>query len=1491
MEKAYRIKANINNDTYINVPISRDFDNFEILSLNISTENVYKLHTSKYGCIVGRVLANGSFGVPNVKISVFIETEESEDIDPILYNLYSYSDVLNKGVNEKRYNLLPDEQVSDCHQVIGDFPNKRLVLDDNNVLEIYDKYYKYSTVTNESGDYMIFGVPVGQHTIHSDVDLSDIGILSQKPRDFMYKGYNLSLFNNPSQFKDDKDLDTLPQVISSNTTVYVNSFWGDSNENVVAITRNDINLDYKFEPTCIFLGSLITDNQSNGISKQCIANDKMGLMEEIVTSQGTIEMIRKTNDGNVESFNVQGSQLIDGNGIWCYQIPMNLDYVGTDEYGNTILTNDETKGIPTRARVRFRMSLIDNSSQYTVNHLSKVLVPNNPENFTDLDYAFGDETKDDEYGTKSYRDLFYNNVYTVKSYIPRIQKGNNQRNKRFTGIKDVSAVSSGVNPLPYNNMRVNFNFMFVLQCAILKILIKIIQLVNSVNIFSSKCLYIGDGICPDLENWYFAPGCKKQKKLKNTLEVIKGDDSDAPNDKFSIDDKNKDTDDEICIANKIDYLMQCIEINLATENRVINFDFYNDWINGVIYIPRWFGMMRKKTSYLFNLIKIKPKVYGCLENSFNGSRRYTQQCALTYSKNSQGYYTTITNDFGCSRKGQNCHKKKGRVQAKIMKNTLNGGGLVHSEETIKKELVYYIKPCEWMGTRKAKCNLFATDIVLLGSLNECNIQGIPQAFVDIPSTTYKIPNNLVDTNMDSNGALYDGLCSTTNTNNGISPLKQTFDAYKQFNGAKNDTYEENAYEYAITEMSGIDWGKSGPNQYHDANGNTTYYQPGGHFLGISCVNSETNVKSCVNLSRICEVGVIPSQRQMIIRKQNDGEFAYTYSYLIPTGLISKNEITDSNFRNIFATLNHNNLKTKVDSKSNLLIYDFKPLLPINFNGEFEKFVKQGDSANEYNSVGRLDDESKTIDLQTSAYTVTYEETSSDYMKFRLGIDNPEQSEGKYLYSNGYSASLPMYNNSFYFYFGLKNGYTAYDKFLHDYYSICPSKEVIKKPISIIETNNPYVCNEYGGSVKVNVGDLYGKYTFVLYDENMKQIPISTSGNKKCDYEANTNATNYITTVITASTSEFTICNLPEGKYNISITNESMETFSASFELVLEEPPFFQNIIVEAHDYQDVMYNPIVYSGNTIIQNGSYNGYIVKNGIDKNKSGYIIVKVPKINDVGIDGNNLRIMVNDEDYYTINQGTYSGGISEIRNEYQPNMVERFVTIDDMSDSDYIICTIYVWEGNESYVISINACGDSDTNLRKFTEVTINMPTFIDGYIGDVDVTCEKLEKKCGVIVYEDNGNGIVDTYKMPHGITAPNVLETRLRNGISSNGLTDAEMWMFKKGLTYGKNVFAFDSDGIQYGIINKNSKLYDIIETCNGERIVDGLIEVSQSTNLTTENGWNVDSSNHVVPTMLNDFTDSLIGTNSPYISKAKIARFKIFGGIPKQNNFDIDITY
>ena len=81
--KTYRIRTKVGEDkpTVINVPLTQTYDTFEILSLKIDQSNSYKYYTSDYGVIVGRVLANGGVGIPNAKVSIFIESDETtEDI-------------------------------------------------------------------------------------------------------------------------------------------------------------------------------------------------------------------------------------------------------------------------------------------------------------------------------------------------------------------------------------------------------------------------------------------------------------------------------------------------------------------------------------------------------------------------------------------------------------------------------------------------------------------------------------------------------------------------------------------------------------------------------------------------------------------------------------------------------------------------------------------------------------------------------------------------------------------------------------------------------------------------------------------------------------------------------------------------------------------------------------------------------------------------------------------------------------------------------------------------------------------------------------------------------------------------------------------------------------------------------------------------------------------------------------------------------------------
>ena len=974
--RSYRIRTKINSDELqpvakIDLPLTQTYDMFEILSLKLNQKNDYNFYDSEVGLVVGRVLANQGFGIPNAKVSVFIPMSDDATVNQrILYNFVSTQD---SNYDNIRYNLLPDFVDNACHQDVGTFPNKRLVLDNNDVIEIFDKYYKYTTVTNEAGDYMIYGVPTGSQTIHVDLDMSDIGVLSQRPRDMVYKGYNINQFESPNKFKTSTNLNSLSQLYSQDKGVFVYSYWGNSNNGTdhIAITRCDINIDYKFEPTCIFIGSIVTDKGSNAIGKNCTGIDNVGKMSDLIAGEGSIEMIRKTIDGKVEECPIKGNRLIDGDGVWCYQIPMNLDYVMTDEYGNIVPTDDPSKGIPTRTRVRFRISLDESPMDATARKRCRFLVPNNPRmDETDFpefckakeaDYEFGSMTREE-----SYCDMFWNNVYTVKSYIPRLQKNKNTTNRKHTGIKLINHHGDN-NPMPYNNLSIKLSFTYRLICVLMKIVIWIIATINQVlalvmepicqigNLFLSikkgLCKISILGIKPLC--WLGAPfGALGNLFLAMVVKGI------TLSSDFCDDGINKIAFYPIlakiapCVLNKVkkDYnekqnstnpeerarlkiititsmnnneLITCIENQLAQENDATSFNFQNDWLNGCLYAPLWYRKITPKKSFLFGLFKKKAKDQWCrADRNFN--LMVYQPCALKMNMGSEtvadidtGKNTTIKKPTSInSNCGKKCHEEKTTV------NVTNG--LVLTKENMLGQTLYYYKAINYEQTlanvndKDGVVLLFATDIVLLGSLNDCDINGIPQFFKYLESTTYNLPTDVLFTDtiiqVDSEGKV------VVNGNNDI--------VYEQF-----------------TEATGCDWGNLNSFDECGEMGKST---DSGLFYGIGCSSIELERKSCLNLSRICEYGVSLDEAKEItlldtINDNPDSE--PDEEKLTPDGFISFDELYNINERSMFATLNGNRLHTRLNNKNGLKEYDLKFLYTENFDGLMKDLMRKGGSCN------------------------------------------------------------------------------------------------------------------------------------------------------------------------------------------------------------------------------------------------------------------------------------------------------------------------------------------------------------------------------------------------------------------------------------------------------------------------------------------------------------------------------------------------------------------
>jgi len=376
MPNSFRIRTNLNEDRNLQVKLEQNFDTLEVLSLTVTPDEIYTRSCADFGVVCGRVFANNGFGVPNAKVSIFIPLEEEDLYNDIISALYPYKTLQDVNDDGYKFNLLPYTSSHSGHIPVGTFPDRSDVLIDKNVIEVYDKYYKFTVQSNDSGDFMIFGLPVGTHELFMQVDLSDIGPFSQTPQDLIRMGRATESQVDGDLFKFSTNYNELPQIVTLRKTINVAPFFGQPEICNYNIYRSDFDLTaeagIKIEPTAVFMGSMFSTNDSQKIGynkflgivgqNKCKSPIKMGNLCDLIAGPGSIEALRQTEllDENglpiLEEFKLDnGGKVIDENGVWVTEVPMNLDYIYTDEYGNQKISYDPNIGIPTRGKYRFKV--------------------------------------------------------------------------------------------------------------------------------------------------------------------------------------------------------------------------------------------------------------------------------------------------------------------------------------------------------------------------------------------------------------------------------------------------------------------------------------------------------------------------------------------------------------------------------------------------------------------------------------------------------------------------------------------------------------------------------------------------------------------------------------------------------------------------------------------------------------------------------------------------------------------------------------------------------------------------------------------------------------------------------------------------------------------------------------------------------------------------------------------------------------------------------
>ena len=517
MPKSYRFRTEVGVDKEVRLNVEQDFDFLEILSLKLRQEDLYDRFCADYGIVVGRVIANGGFGVPNATISVFVPLDNIDANDPIISTLYPYKNINVRNDDGYRYNLLPYEKEYGGHTPTGTFPSREDVLTRKEVLQVYEKYYKYTVKTNDSGDFMIVGVPLGQQKLVMDLDLSNMGQFSLRPADLIRMGMGVPNQFNGQQFKASEDLNSLPQIVNSVREIEVSPFWGENELCDVGITRSDFDLrelGIEISPQSIFMGSVFSSTEDDYLKGNCKPKNDIGKLCDVVAGPGQILAIRQTIDVDAEGqpileqyFLEDGGNVIDDNGTWMVDLPMNLDYIITDEFGEQIISLDPTVGIPTKGKYRFRIKYQNEAGLKNDIIRADYLIPNIREHGwsgTTTDDIPSEEDRNksyafsldwDEYYDKnaaincedSFYQFNYNKVYTIASHLDRFKWGRNRI--KHLGIKEINdkTCQSEHNPLPVVDAQRNgsaliflFNFIISILTIPLIILLAIAHVVTKI---------------------------------------------------------------------------------------------------------------------------------------------------------------------------------------------------------------------------------------------------------------------------------------------------------------------------------------------------------------------------------------------------------------------------------------------------------------------------------------------------------------------------------------------------------------------------------------------------------------------------------------------------------------------------------------------------------------------------------------------------------------------------------------------------------------------------------------------------------------------------------------------------------------------------------------------------------------------------------------------------------------------------------------------------
>lgn len=210
------------NDYFLNVKINRSMNTLDTLNIYNVTEGLLPKYNNNTGVLFGKLEAlqvlsdeNGEkirIPLKNVVVGIFNPSEKfpsisslDEEGNRIRLNIFETIPTVNNPYNLKGY--------SSFQSYLTDIGYSK---NDGGLEEIPDEY-KYVTITDENGNFVLHNVPVGQQTLMVEVDLLKFGL---EPEEVA-----LNFFPYPTE--EDPNVSNVPHLFFGQYPINIVPSWGE----------------------------------------------------------------------------------------------------------------------------------------------------------------------------------------------------------------------------------------------------------------------------------------------------------------------------------------------------------------------------------------------------------------------------------------------------------------------------------------------------------------------------------------------------------------------------------------------------------------------------------------------------------------------------------------------------------------------------------------------------------------------------------------------------------------------------------------------------------------------------------------------------------------------------------------------------------------------------------------------------------------------------------------------------------------------------------------------------------------------------------------------------------------------------------------------------------------------------------------------------------------------------------------------------------------